>query len=1761
MAIHRDLNPDFRKSAALVAMAALSEARGQQTAPNGTVSVRNADGTRTVIGAGAGADETGAPMGVRQFVGDTTPPGRPTGVSWLSVDGTVTGIWDGTLEGGVPADLDHVELRAGGLVVGRLDAAGSCSAAAEVGKSYDCYAVAEDVSGNASAESAHEEVTCRDLAAEAQRVADAAQSAADAAKAAADRAQSDVDGAAKSLQETEAKAQAAKDAAAEARSRAEAVASDLDATKATVEAHTSELGELSTKVSNAASDASSALAASTEARQTATEASSTAKSAYKDSQTALTQSTAATQTATKAQTTAESAAETASDSLKQSSQATQTANELSTKLTTEYQTKADADKKYATQASLKATSDSIATSVSKTYATKATVDALQNIADNAIESWRGTGVPTASNKPASDWTTAALRKRHNGDLYYDKATGKAYRWGTDDGTTYTWELNQDSDVTKALADASKAQSTASGAATAASKAQSTADSATTKANAAQSSADTAKSAADGAASAASKAQGDVDKLKVDIPATYVTKSAFEQTSDSITASVTKAQQTADSAVSASSKAQQTADGISAELSKNYQTKAQADGTYATQASLKATSESLSASVTKAQGTADGAVTAASKAQQTADAVSLNLSKNYTSTADADKKYATQASLKATSDSIATSVSKTYATKATVDALQNIADNAIESWRGTGVPTASNKPASDWTTAALRKRHNGDLYYDKATGKAYRWGTDDGTTYTWELNQDSDVTKALADASKAQSTASGAATAASKAQSTADSATTKANAAQSSADTAKSAADGAASAASKAQGDVDKLKVDIPATYVTKSAFEQTSDSITASVTKAQQTADSAVSASSKAQQTADGISAELSKNYQTKAQADGTYATQASLKATSESLSASVTKAQGTADGAVTAASKAQQTADAVSLNLSKNYTSTADADKKYATQASLKATSDSIATSVSKTYATKDALASTDSNVSKAQSAASSAASAASSAASAAKNAQSTADAAKTSAATAQTAANAATTKANSAQSTADTAKANAKTAQDGVDALKGRVATAETSIKQNADAIALRATKTELSGYAKNIIALVNGNGSSDNYLKIATFTVKGSNVNAAIRVSCTSRNNRQTDIIIRFGNSSSTDPTLSSFTRQGSIRAWLAKTATSTWVMYVLKTESYENLWVVGYSNPYSNVAVTWGGGNVAKLPTSNIYEAVEEIGSAKRDDYYTKVQTDAQIKVSADSITSTVSKTYQPKGDYATASQLSQVKQTADGLTTTIKSTVASVKVEYALGASQTTPPASGWSTTAPAWQSGKYMWQRTTATTQGGANSVSATCIQGAKGETGATGPKGDGLDIKDTRSTNQPPSWYFSNYPRTTVNEFKNCSAIGLSNVGTHCNMITYVPWCDSSGGYPKQTAKVDGTGKEYWRVGTSASAWSAWQDALGVANAANANANSAASAAKNAQSTADTAKANAATANSNATNAQSRVGTIETLVRASGNGVEVAKKVNGSYTSTKTLMDDTGFSVLDKAGTVLSKFADKLIQLGRNSSEAVIELCGGNGTIRYFPGPVSPSKVASPGIVIASKVGDSTKSVQLISTLNLDNPGNASNKTGVVETAVGAAKLKASYQNVYQMGSTTATEASRAYVSVNASSSSSVVAISGDVLELNNSWSAAATSVPLFMPWTNLWVGENETRYVRWCVRMGVCYLEAYRVDSITTDGWCAGKLPASCAPFMNTYIASSTGRQDHTAHVWVGGRKDGGDDLGAVWLYSNGVGDVYCTTSWAIG
>lgn len=88
------------------------------------------------------------------------------------------------------------------------------------------------------------------------------------------------------------------------------------------------------------------------------------------------------------------------------------------------------------------------------------LEAVKNQIDGAIETWFYEPVPTLSNEPAVNWTTNEDKNVHLGDLYYD-GNGKAYRFQMSD-TSYVWQVITDSDITKALADAKKAQDTADG---------------------------------------------------------------------------------------------------------------------------------------------------------------------------------------------------------------------------------------------------------------------------------------------------------------------------------------------------------------------------------------------------------------------------------------------------------------------------------------------------------------------------------------------------------------------------------------------------------------------------------------------------------------------------------------------------------------------------------------------------------------------------------------------------------------------------------------------------------------------------------------------------------------------------------------------------------------------------------------------------------------------------------------------------------------------------------------------------------------------------------------------------------------------------------------------------------------------------------------------------------------------------------------------------------------------------------------------------
>ena len=168
---------------ARVAGAAYDAATAPQTAPSGSISIDNADGTHTIIGPQAGSGE-GAPSGqfIAPHVGDTTPPPVPTGITAWSGDGSLHVAWDGTLSGDVPADFDHISILVDGKEVAQMPSAGSVTVGGvEAGATVSVTATAEDdacladgtPAHNVSAPCAAIRVTIRDMMAEIKADADA----------------------------------------------------------------------------------------------------------------------------------------------------------------------------------------------------------------------------------------------------------------------------------------------------------------------------------------------------------------------------------------------------------------------------------------------------------------------------------------------------------------------------------------------------------------------------------------------------------------------------------------------------------------------------------------------------------------------------------------------------------------------------------------------------------------------------------------------------------------------------------------------------------------------------------------------------------------------------------------------------------------------------------------------------------------------------------------------------------------------------------------------------------------------------------------------------------------------------------------------------------------------------------------------------------------------------------------------------------------------------------------------------------------------------------------------------------------------------------------------------------------------------------------------------------------------------------------------------------------------------------------------------
>lgn len=592
-------------------------------------------------------------------------------------------------------------------------------------------------------------------------------------------------------------------------------------------------------------------------------------------------------------------------------------------------------------------------------------------------------------------------------------------------------------ATEAKTAADTAKKAADDATTAANSAQSSAEKANEAASNANTAASNAQSTADSALSSAAQANKDVGNVKTQITAINKEMTSVKQDAatlrDDLTGQITTVKETMEADYTKKSELSATETNLKTEISKSAAgLRTEVSQTYSTKKELETTT----------------------KAAQTAQ-----------STADAAKKAA-----ESNASDLANAVSKF---DGDISGLKDQIDGAIQTWFYDGIPNALTEPEVNWTTEKDRQTHLGDLYYDNQTGFCYRYMNQNGV-YSWARIKDTEVTKALVDAANAQTTANA------KKRifvttpkppydigdlwvqgSTGDimrCQTPKiASQAYTEADWVK---------ASKYTDDtaVKNLSNTVERTYATKSTVNQLSDRIEQTVSSVEEVRTDA----SAAKTTADNA----------KKAADAASAAANTAHETATAAQTAANKAQEHATSAATAASTAKTNADAAQAAANKANAALSDAQKNLEDLQNRADVTDEELT------AAKNAVAS-------AQTAADAANSAASKAKELANTAQSTANTAKQNAATAQSKANAAASAASTAQSTADTAKANAKKAQDDVDALKNRVTQAETSIKQNSDAIALRATKTEVTTAANN--ALSESRKYTDAQLKITSESIK--------------------------------------------------------------------------------------------------------------------------------------------------------------------------------------------------------------------------------------------------------------------------------------------------------------------------------------------------------------------------------------------------------------------------------------------------------------------------------------------------------------------------------------------------------------------------------------------------------------------------------------------------------------------------------------------
>lgn len=304
-------------------------------------------------------------------------------------------------------------------------------------------------------------------------------------------------------------------------------------------------------------------------------------------------------------------------------------------------------------------------------------------------------------------------------------------------------------------------------------------------------------------------------------------------------------------------------------------------------------------------------------------------------------------------------------------------------------------------------------------------------------------------------------------------------------------------------------------------------------------------------------------------------------------------------------------------------------------------------------------------------------------------------------------------------------------------------------------------------------------------------------------------------------------------------------------------------------------------------------------------------------------------------------------------------------VKSIVEQYYKSTSATAMSGGSWSTTYPGWENSKYIWTRSVITyTDNTTSTTTAVCVTGARGDkgaTGGTGPQGP-QGPQGVKGDKGPQG------PQGAAGKDAN-QVVHTVNGNGESNLYVEFATIKITGSYANQptTFKLGGRGFETTDVQfsfisannsdpgldflRSSGGWSLWiykkttstwglitrlNEPYGQLRVFNYTQGSG----PYTVTWTSTKLASLPSGSINANPLQAAKTATNFMQFTDGTGLEVGNKTSGSWSGYRTKISASAFEILNRAGTTLAYYGDKLIQLGKNAKDAVIELCGGVGKI-----------------------------------------------------------------------------------------------------------------------------------------------------------------------------------------------------------------------------